>query len=122
MDDLSHLNAALNHLAAAIEHLVQAQVTPAEAPAPPAIDRRSYDLLRSAGVREPHLSTLAAACTPTMIADWLDYIDHSGLSAEHRAGYLIRRLQAGQPAPADEAYHALRRRYAPRGQEGILQH
>lgn len=122
MDDLSHLNAALNHLAAAIEHLVQAQVTPAETPAQPPINPKSYDLLRNAGVREPHLSDLAAICTPTMIAAWLDYIEHSGFPTEHRAGYLIRRLQAGQPAPAGEAYHALKRRYVPRGYEGIIQH
>jgi hypothetical protein len=60
----------------------------------------AHEILRAAGVREPHLTRLASSKHPDTIIAWLGYLIETNYPAEHRIGYMIKRLDAGNMPPA----------------------
>jgi hypothetical protein len=60
----------------------------------------AHELLRAAGVREPHLTRLASSKHPDLILAWLGYLIETDYPIEHRIGYMIKRLDAGNMPPA----------------------
>lgn len=130
--DIKHL---LRRIAEALERLAPPPVEAAPVEAAPVEDpeafRSAFDLLSDYGVREPALSRLAATADPATIQAWTAYIDHEAIDLEYRPGYLIRRLQAGDPPPprddhqrqlSSRRYHDTRRRYVRAGQEDSVSH
>ncbi len=62
-------------------------------------------------MREPHLSKLARQVTAEQVHAWRRYLQQSDIAPEHRTGYMIRRLYAGDAPPSE--YDELVRRYVP---------
>ena len=71
-------------------------------------------------MREPHLSRLARLVTAEQVLAWRRYLQHSDLAPEHRTGYMIRRLYAGDAPPSE--YEQLLWRYVPLEQEDSIDH
>ena len=91
---------------------------PHEVNAPP--DANAHALLKRHNVREPHLSRLARQVTAEQVHAWRRYLQQSDIAPEHRTGYMIRRLYAGDAPPSE--YDELVRRYVPLEHEDIIVH
>ena len=85
-----------------------------------ALDANAHALLKRLNVREPHLSRLARQVTAEQVLAWRRYLQESDIAPEHRTGYMIRRLYAGDEPPSQ--YDELLRRYVPLEYEDIIVH
>jgi len=111
----------LRRIAEALERIAPAPCDsslPQEVSAPP--DANAHTLLKRLNVREPHLSKLARQVTAEQVHAWRRYLQQSDIAPEHRTGYMIRRLYAGDAPPSE--YDELVRRYVPLEHEDIIVH
>lgn len=120
--EIKHL---LRRIAEALERIAPApsDSRPHEVNAPP--DANAHALLKRLNVREPHLSRLARQVTAEQVHAWRRYLQQSDIAAEHRTGYMIRRLYAGDAPPSPRVrgeYDELVRRHVPLEYEDIIVH
>lgn len=94
MADLHDIAATLRKLADQLE-----QCVPKEERSAPAANLELRVRLAQLGVREPALSRLAGAVSLVDVDAWADYLERTGYPREHRTGYMIARLTAGDVAP-----------------------
>lgn len=106
MADLHEIAATLRKLADQLEEYVPKEER-SEAIGSSALRVRLAQL----GVREPALSRLASSVTLVDVDAWDEYLESVDYPPEHRTGYMIARLTAGDVAPT--WLYTARRRSAP---------
>lgn len=110
----------LRRIAEALERIAPAPSDSMPQEESVAPDANAHALLKRLNVREPHLSKLARQVTAEQVQVWRRYLQQSDIAPEHRTGYMIRRLYAGDAPPSE--YDELVRRYVPLEYEDIIVH